>query len=70
MVNWDSDIPYFQRQWFRNSVELHAKDHGHRFYRPTPRWCPGVERERDFPDKRVFWGCVVAFILSVLWGVW
>jgi hypothetical protein len=66
-MNWDSDTPYYGREWFNRSVVLHRHDHGKRMYRPTPRVCPGVERPKDFPDKLVFWGVCVLFVISVVW---
>jgi hypothetical protein len=65
--DWDGPKPYFERDWWKRSVDLHRHDHGHRYYLPTPRTCPGVERESEnLGDKAVIAGCVLLVVVLII----
>ena len=66
--DWDGPRPFWQRDWWLRSRELHAKDHGHRYYLPTPRECKGFHGSKDWGDTIVILGCLILFVIAVWLG--
>lgn len=61
--------PFWARSWYRRSTLLHKHDHGKRMYAPTPRTCPGIERDDGMTtgEKIALLACLLGIVaLAVL----